>query len=216
MQPPNENQLMPTILPVEPPEPAPPPEPGVLPDSPRNQIYRAYLDGDGSEGPWELAARFNRPRNEVTSWFREGNWVQVRRDLAATVREHLESSYQEVVTKNRVKVVTEQLAMGEMGEELITDALRAAKAGKLVNSKGETMAQLSPSQLKTLMEAAVSATTIRARAVGLSEKSASDAVAKAQAEAPAKFNLLVIGGGPVGPSAPVKAPPIDITSQVKQ
>jgi hypothetical protein len=216
MNEPTDSQLMPTQLPVKVPDVGPStslvaPEPGILPGSPRDLIYRAYIEGDGKEGPLELADRFNRPLLEVLHWFKEGGWVKQRRELVAAAKEHQDQSYREVIVNQRLRTVLKQLATGEELEKLVDRVIEDAKNGTLTNSVG-VPARLSPGMLKTLAEAASIAASLRAKAVGLTEKVAADASAAAAAEAPQqRMGLLVIGAAPVGPAP--KAP-IDITSEV--
>lgn len=212
------DQLMPVQLPVpELPEPIVPPETGLIPGSPREIIFKAYIEGNGTEGPVELATRFRRPLPEVLEWFQDGHWVATRKKALAAIREHADLGFQGLIATERTKVAARHLASGESMEALIEEAIAGAKAGTLHDSKGNPIPVLSPGQLKTLAEALLTATSVRAKVVGITEKAAADAMAQAQAAMPQRMNLLVIGAGPIGPSQNPQpqgqANVIDVTSE---
>lgn len=210
MDAPREDQLMPVkTVPVLPAPTALEGEAGVLPGSPRDIIYRAYLEGDGQEGPAELAVRYGRPLIEVLHWFRDGNWVRVRKELLSVLKEHNDQSLRDFTAAGRLQTAREQAATGAALEGLVNKMIEDAREGRLVKSDGSSM-RLSPNALKTIAESAATAAALRARTFGLSEKAAAEAAAAAAAEVPRQLGLIVLDrSGPTAP-APVTVQPIDV------
>lgn len=214
-------QQLPVVLPSERPAAAPaatattPGETGVLPGSLRDQVYRAYIEGDGSEGPKELADRFGVPFLEVLQWFRIGRWVQTRKEFTSVAKEQEEQAYCEFASRGRLEAAIQQAKTGAELELLVNKTIEDAKNGMLFNSRGEA-ARLSPGMLKTLAEGAATAASLRARVFGLTDKAAVDAAARAAAaEVPQRLGLIVLDRtGPSGP-VPVAKPIIDVTPEVR-
>lgn len=177
----------------------------------RDAVFHDFMEESG-DGPKELAIRHQVPISEILNWFRDGNWVALKREFTRAARDAEELRYADLVAMNREKVGREQMEIGKAAEEIVLDALAALKEGAEipVGAQGRTV-PASPRDLKNLMEAATAATAIRARVVGLTEKVAADSQAQANAANPQfRTALLVIGARPIGPA------PIDVTSEVKE
>jgi hypothetical protein len=203
MDAPTESQLMPVKkAPVESLPARLEGEAGVLPGSPRDLIYRAYMEGDGSQGPAELAAQYDRPLLEVLQWFKDGGWVRTRRELTGAFKDHNDQVFREFMHNGRLQAAQQQAATGAALEGLVNQMIEDAKHGRLKNSKGENMG-LSPNVLKTITEGASTAAALRARIFGLSEQAAAAAAAAAAAEVPQRLGLIVLDrSGQSGPVVP--------------
>lgn len=186
------------------------PEKPALSSPVRDAVFHDFMEESG-DGPTELAIRHQVPLSEVLHWFRDGRWVELKREFTRVSRDVEELRYANLVAEDRAKVGREQMDLGKAAEEIVMNALEAMKEGAEVPvGKGRTM-PVSPRDIKNIMEAATAATAIRARVVGLTEKVAADSQAQANVANPQlKAALLVIGARPIGPA------PIDVTSEVKE
>lgn len=142
--------------------------------------------------PAEIAVELQIPLLVLAGWMNRGKWVTRRRQIEQVLLDEYNRRHALATAAARVVVAEEQLEIGKKAESLIDQALTEATAPGAV--------RLTPRGLKELADAAVAATSIRARVAGITEKAAADATVMTQNDL---GNTFVMGAGAKLGKAPV-------------
>ena len=124
----------------------------------RVTAYEMYLQG---YVPKEIAQKTGLNVYTIRKWVTDGSWKDDRDQLQSEMQQNFKIQLRQTMMDNRIKVTLDHMKLGEILEK---QAMSIA-----VTEEGD-LRDLSPSQFLDVCRGSKSATDIRARAVGMSDR----------------------------------------------
>jgi hypothetical protein len=124
----------------------------------RLTAYELYLQG---YMPKEIASKTGLNINTIRAWASANNWKQAREDLQHELQQNYKIKLRQTMMDNRIKTTHDHMVLGEKLEKAVLRVIQ--------DEEGE-LRNLTASQVQEVCRAGKDATSIRARAVGMSDK----------------------------------------------
>lgn len=150
--------------------------------------YDKYLSSDLSLT--DIALDLAVPSSVVGEWSVKGKWKDRKHEIEMELFRSAEDKYRHLVMTVRVPVLERHLRVSGKLEQAIESAVDELNRSGDVGSKGHSM------ELKRLTESLSAATSVSARAAGISEKFFGDALRQSDADGGGKRPLITLNVNP--------------------
>ena len=165
------------------------------PLSPRAKAFELFMKEQ--KRPVEIATELGLELSVVVRWFASNRWLARKKEQDQVSIDINQHTHKTLIAEEKVKVAKEHLIIGENLEKQLVAAAKELEGSPM-----------KPRELKDLADAVASATAIRARVVGISDKLPQENGGNLQPQA-----LLIIGAPPPQPAGPQQVEAIEVNEQ---